>query len=263
MQDKSEVIVPTMDDVRKAIKEAIEEHAASRNHPYATLEDRGFVTLSNEVDSDSEITAATSKAVKKAYDLANTANQNALNNNSNLYLEKKQNGADIPNKTEFVKNIGAQPVGSYAVKGDSYTKGESDSKYQLKGNYQPAGNYAIRGEIYTKPESDARYGGKNTAKKSANGWWQCGDTGIIHQWVQGKQQYSEDNQVITFPRKFPNQVLAIYVSTKINNPTNLNLANDWFQVINWDTEKCWVYLQKTEPEFSVVNSTPFIFAVGF
>ncbi|MDE1479036.1 phage tail protein [Xenorhabdus bovienii] len=97
----SSVVVPTMDDVRKAIKEAIEEHAASRNHPYATQVEPGFVTLSNETDSDSEITVATSKAVKKAYDLANTANQNV-----NSRLEKNQNGEDIPDKTEFVKNIG-------------------------------------------------------------------------------------------------------------------------------------------------------------
>ncbi|MEX0447265.1 tail fiber protein [Xenorhabdus sp. SGI246] len=98
----SPVVVPTMEDVKRAI----EEHAASRNHPYATQVEPGFVTLSNKTDSGSEITVATSKAVKKAYDLANTANQNALNNNSNLCLEKKRNGADIPDKAEFVRNLG-------------------------------------------------------------------------------------------------------------------------------------------------------------
>ncbi|MBD2810020.1 tail fiber protein [Xenorhabdus sp. Vera] len=87
-------------------KEVIEEHAQSRNHPDATLQDKGFVILSNEVGSDSETMAATPKAVKVAYDLANTANQNALNNNSNHYLEKKQNGADIPSKDAFVNNLG-------------------------------------------------------------------------------------------------------------------------------------------------------------
>ncbi|MBD2791167.1 phage tail protein [Xenorhabdus szentirmaii] len=101
------VTVTTPEYVKDSIKEAIDKHAASRNHPYATHVEPGFVTLSDETDSDSELTAATSKAVKKAYDLANTANQNALNNNSNLYLEKQQNGADIPDKAEFIKNIGA------------------------------------------------------------------------------------------------------------------------------------------------------------
>lgn len=99
------VVVPTPEYVKDSIKSAIEEHAQSRNHPYATLEDRGFVTLSNDVSSDSETHAATSKAVKVAYDLANTANQNAIKNNAN-FLEKKQNGADVPDKAEFVKNLG-------------------------------------------------------------------------------------------------------------------------------------------------------------
>ncbi|CAM3300604.1 hypothetical protein XNC1_4099 [Xenorhabdus nematophila ATCC 19061] len=107
--DSNLVIVTTPEYVKDSIKEAIDQHAASRNHPYATHVEPGFVTLSNETDSDSELTAATSKAVKKAYDLADTANQNTLNN-SDLYLEKAQNGADIPNKAEFVKNVGAVSV---------------------------------------------------------------------------------------------------------------------------------------------------------
>ncbi|QTL40289.1 tail fiber protein [Xenorhabdus budapestensis] len=105
------VVVPT----REYVKDAIIEHAQSRNHPYATQVEPGFVTLSNETDSDSEITVATSKAVKKAYDLANIANQNALNNNSNLYLEKKQNGANIPDKAELVKNLGLSELVYRAV----------------------------------------------------------------------------------------------------------------------------------------------------
>ncbi|WP_319929997.1 phage tail protein [Xenorhabdus santafensis] len=100
--DSNLVIVATPEYV----KEKIEEHAKSRNHPYATHVEPGFVTLSNETDSDSDLTAATSKAVKKAYDLASTANQNALNNNSDLYLEKRKNGEDIPDKKAFVDNLG-------------------------------------------------------------------------------------------------------------------------------------------------------------
>ncbi|CDH00631.1 tail fiber protein [Xenorhabdus bovienii] len=108
LDDNNLVIVTTPEYVKDSIKEAIEEHAASRNHPYATQAEPGFVTLSNETDSDSEIIVATSKAVKKAYDLANTANQNTsnANNNANTRLAKDQNGADIPDKAEFVKNIG-------------------------------------------------------------------------------------------------------------------------------------------------------------
>ncbi|SCZ65196.1 hypothetical protein SAMN02982990_02376 [Photorhabdus luminescens] len=38
---------------------------------------------------------------------------------------------------------------------------EVDRKYQPRGNYQPAGNYAVRGECYTKLDSDNRYVQRN------------------------------------------------------------------------------------------------------
>ncbi|MDX7987573.1 IS256 family transposase [Xenorhabdus sp. 12] len=101
-------IVPSRKYVKDTVDKKIEEHAASRNHPYATLTDRGLVTLSNDTDSNSEMTAATSKAVKAVSTAANTANQKAdkANTNANTRLAKDQNGADIPDKSAFVKNIG-------------------------------------------------------------------------------------------------------------------------------------------------------------
>ncbi|WP_275369248.1 phage tail protein [Xenorhabdus bovienii] len=356
---------------REYVDDSIQKHSNSRNHPDATLKEKGFVILSSAVDSNSETHAATPKAVKAAYDfanaannnangrvpsgrkvngkalsedihlkasdvdaynktetdarvndakaqakaandnadgrvpagrkvngkalnadislnsgdvgayskgetdirvnevkaLANTANQNAANanNNANTRLEKNQNGADIPNKPKFVENLGlaeiknqaqnavpnsrkvngkslvndvtlnSEDVGafsqtshmtnipdktyigafscgqegewvkgvsigfkggdvgqiwidssamlhtrflntnsnhkqqSYAVRGESYTKQESDGKYQPRGNYQPAGNYqsagnyAVRGECYTIKESDSRYSYKGAS----------------------------------------------------------------------------------------------------
>uniref|UniRef100_UPI000C051C16 phage tail protein n=1 Tax=Xenorhabdus cabanillasii TaxID=351673 RepID=UPI000C051C16 len=66
---------------RRYVRDRIRNHAESRNHPDATLKNKGFVILSNAVDSNSEAHAATSKAVKsanelaqKAYDLANPEN---------------------------------------------------------------------------------------------------------------------------------------------------------------------------------------------
>ena len=50
-----------------------------------------------------------------------------------------------------------QPKGNYALKNSSYTKTESDSRWQPKGRYQPAGDYLITGTCYTKTESDQRY----------------------------------------------------------------------------------------------------------
>ncbi|PHM73657.1 phage tail protein [Xenorhabdus kozodoii] len=104
------VVVPTPEYVKDSIKEAIEEHAQSRNHPDATLQDKGFVVLSNDVGSDSETMAATPKAVKAAYDLANTANQNT-NNNANLALPV---GVPVPWPTE------TPPEGWLICNGDSF-----------------------------------------------------------------------------------------------------------------------------------------------
>lgn len=172
LDDDGLVTVTTPEYVKDSIKDAIEEHAKSRNHPYATQTEPGFVTLSNETDSNSEVTVATSKAVKNAYDLANTANQNALNNHSDLYLEKNQNGADVPDKKEFVKNIGLT-------------------------------------EALTRVN--------NTALLTENGWWQCGDTGLIIQWGRSSDRIN-DGIPIKWPQKFPNAVLSI--STM--DPTNGN-----------------------------------------
>ncbi|EBG3897376.1 hypothetical protein FIX97_24600 [Salmonella enterica] len=53
------------------VDDKLAEHEQSRNHPDATLKEKGFVQLSNATDSESESHAATPKAVKAAYDLAN------------------------------------------------------------------------------------------------------------------------------------------------------------------------------------------------
>ncbi|WP_407072881.1 tail fiber protein [Photorhabdus viridis] len=81
----------------------------------ATLSQKGIVQLSSATDSANETLAATPRAVKGAYDFANTANVAAKNahdeanratDNANSRLAKNQNGADIPNKGEFIKNLG-------------------------------------------------------------------------------------------------------------------------------------------------------------
>lgn len=53
------------------VDDKITEHEQSRRHPDATLKEKGFVQLSSATDSTSEALAATPKAVKVAYDLAN------------------------------------------------------------------------------------------------------------------------------------------------------------------------------------------------
>ncbi|ENK0165471.1 phage tail protein, partial [Salmonella enterica] len=75
--------------------DALRKHAQSRNHPDATTREKGFVQLSSETNSDSEMLAATPKAVKAVMD------------NANGRLAKNSNGGDIPDKKQFARTIGA------------------------------------------------------------------------------------------------------------------------------------------------------------
>ncbi|MCM8844486.1 phage tail protein [Citrobacter cronae] len=122
------------------VDDKLAEHERSRNHPDATLKEKGFVQLSSATDSTSEGLAATPKAVKAAYDLANgkytaqdasTAQKGIVQlssatdssdeakaatpkavkiamDNANARLAKDRNGSDIPNPALFVQNIGLQ-----------------------------------------------------------------------------------------------------------------------------------------------------------
>ncbi|ELU5952145.1 tail fiber protein [Salmonella enterica] len=121
---------------------ALAEHEKSRNHPDATLTAKGFVRLYSGVTSMDETMAATPKAVKIAMDnanerlakarnladltniplarqslqLGNSATRNvgttpgtvAAGDDSRITgaLQKDQNGADIPDKPGFIKNVG-------------------------------------------------------------------------------------------------------------------------------------------------------------
>ncbi|KDY26392.1 tail fiber protein [Escherichia coli] len=61
------MVMATVDYVNDKLK----EHEQSRRHPDASLTAKGFVQLSSATNSTSEALAATPKAVKTAYDLAN------------------------------------------------------------------------------------------------------------------------------------------------------------------------------------------------
>ncbi|ENJ4437734.1 phage tail protein [Salmonella enterica] len=134
----STTIIATNDYVNNSLK----EHEKSRNHPDATLTDKGFVKLYSGVTSMDETMAATPKAVKIAMDnanarlakernladltnvplarqslqLGNSATRNvgttpgtvAAGDDSRITgaLQKDQNGADIPDKPGFIKNVG-------------------------------------------------------------------------------------------------------------------------------------------------------------
>ncbi|ELP5928322.1 phage tail protein, partial [Salmonella enterica] len=139
------------------VDNSLEEHEKSRNHPDATLTDKGFTKLYSGVTSIDETMAATPKAVKIAMDNASarlakernladltniplarqslqlgnsatlnvgtTANTVAAGDDSRITgaMQKSQNGGDIPDKKQFARNIGAAVAfsGGIAIGGDA------------------------------------------------------------------------------------------------------------------------------------------------
>ncbi|HID1728143.1 TPA: phage tail protein [Escherichia coli] len=88
----------TVVKVNGYVDNKIKAHEQSRNHPDASTTEKGFVRLSSEVNSNSEVMAATPKAVKIAMD------------NAGARLAKDRNGADIPNPDLFIQNLGLGSV---------------------------------------------------------------------------------------------------------------------------------------------------------
>ncbi|HDP9059359.1 TPA: phage tail protein [Escherichia coli] len=79
----------------KAVKAAYDLANGKYTAQDATTAQKGIIQLSSSTNSTSETLAATPKAVK------------AANDNAEKRLQKDQNGADIPGKDTFTKNIGA------------------------------------------------------------------------------------------------------------------------------------------------------------
>ncbi|EAP9093614.1 hypothetical protein ERT30_25185, partial [Salmonella enterica] len=164
------------------VDNSLEEHEKSRNHPDATLTDKGFTKLYSGVTSIDETIAATPKAVKIAMDnasarlakernladltniplarqslqLGNSATLNvgttvdtvAAGDDSRITgaMQKDQNGADIPNKPLFVQNIGALPASGTAVAANRLAS--RGALPALTGTTRGSDSGLIMGEVY-------------------------------------------------------------------------------------------------------------------
>ncbi|MCA6964766.1 phage tail protein [Pectobacterium carotovorum] len=106
---------------RGYVDDAINAHEKSRKHPDGTLNAKGFVQLSNATNSDSELLAATPKAVKAAVTAANNAATAAANANTNangrVPSARKVNGKELTADIALI----AADVGAY-------TKAETDTR---------------------------------------------------------------------------------------------------------------------------------------
>ncbi|OTA14878.1 sulfurtransferase [Xenorhabdus vietnamensis] len=61
---------------------------------------------------------------------------------------------------------------------------------------------------YGRSEIDNLFGLKDLAKLEENGWWECGDTGLIIQWGSHRFSALVEN-VVNLPREFKHACLSI------------------------------------------------------
>ncbi|WP_445497117.1 phage tail protein [Photorhabdus sp. SF281] len=150
------------------------EQKITKKVPDASLTQKGIVQLT-DVIGNSNTLAATQKLVSD------------INNNANNRLVKTQNGADIPNKNEFVKNLGL------------------DKAVNLK----------VGNGINQIP--DMSFFSANLVK---NGW-QKFPSGLIVMWGVA-QVYNHSNPqsgyLNNFPIRFPNKCLSITLTHLGNDP---------------------------------------------
>ncbi|EMX9222870.1 hypothetical protein ACF97O_000937 [Citrobacter koseri] len=112
----------------------------------------------------------------------------------------KPGAGDVGAYTKGESDNKFQPKGNYTPAGEAYTKAESDGRFQPKGSYTPAG------QAYTKAESDSRFQKINTALKASNGWFKDTNTGLIFQFGTGS--YSKGARV-GFPVVFPTACVSV------------------------------------------------------
>ncbi|MEM8027763.1 hypothetical protein Q4R25_14465 [Morganella morganii] len=170
-----------------------------------------------------------SKAISKIISGGNYATAEDLKK----YLAKDQNGADIPNKDTFIKNLGLPELldkkfdkvgGVITASGaavDIRTKSDSSGYFQISdasgkamhqiGKTTAGAELIIRNVTEEATVSIGKQGVKfngsllgiiNTAFNGNNGggWWRCGTTGVIIQW--GRTPVGATSRPINFPIPF-------------------------------------------------------------
>lgn len=226
--------------------DALKKHEKSRNHPDATLTEKGFVKLTSEL-SESESQAATPKMVSavsvSAHRAANSANDNAdsrlpsggtavaakkletarkisgvlFDGTKDITISAGDVGAATPNQVNEAKEAAATAQKTAEAANDN-ANGRVPNTRKVNNKQLNADISLSAGDVgtYTKEEIDSRVNGKgvkNTVSKAATGWWKCGDTGIMHQWASPAWRAGQTLN-FSFPIAFPNTVVAILITDR-------------------------------------------------
>lgn len=182
-------------EVKQYADKLLSEHEKSRNHPDASLTAKGFVKLSSAITSDSEVLAATPKAVKTVADNATKAlgEHGKEANPHDQYLQIANLLAEIKAKgpvalAETLANLGLSDVEAKAV-----------GALQKKSNLSDVVDKSLARSALGLGSSATT--GVNTINAGAVGWFRDTATGFIIQW--GITYIPVNTKVkVTFPAVF-------------------------------------------------------------
>ncbi|HAF5699345.1 TPA: phage tail protein, partial [Salmonella enterica] len=255
------------------VDNSLEEHEKSRNHPDATLTDKGFTKLYSGVTSIDETMAATPKAVKIAMDNASarlakernladltniplarqslqlgnsatlnvgtTANTVAAGDDSRITgaMQKSQNGADIPNKPLFLQNVGLEETINLAKNAVPATRRVNNKPLSGDITLWAADVKAISADTVGEITDNSTMASANTP-----GWWRVAvsnpDTvADFPTWPDGSKLYGYG---YLFVEKFGNTWFQHYYAHRGANAKR----QDWGSVPN--TSRPWIIDYNTE-----------------
>ncbi|WP_237613360.1 phage tail protein [Pectobacterium parmentieri] len=162
---------------RGYVDDVIAAHEKSRKHPDGTLNAKGFVQLSSATTSDSELLAATPKAVKAANDNANsrvpsgrTVNGKALS--ADIALIAGDVGAYTKAETDTrvaTATTAANNAATAAANANTNANGRVPSSRTVNGKELSADIALNAGDVgaYTKAETDTRVATATTTANNA------------------------------------------------------------------------------------------------
>ncbi|WP_258034217.1 phage tail protein [Pectobacterium odoriferum] len=162
---------------RGYVDDALAEHEKSRKHPDGTLTAKGFVQLSSATNSDSDVLAATPKAVKAVNDNANgrvpsgrKVNGKALT--ADITLGAGDVGAYTKLETDTAVSVAttaANTAATAAANANTNANGRVPSGRTVNGKALSADIALGAGDVgaYTKAETDTRVAAATTAANNA------------------------------------------------------------------------------------------------
>ncbi|PQQ35033.1 hypothetical protein C6H69_02130 [Photorhabdus luminescens] len=146
-------------------------------------------------------------------------------------------------------DVGAYPKSGGVVNGNVDATGYISGKgvYEAPGvRVYSSMNKPSPGELgaYTTIEVDNRVnakGNKNIASKAVNGWWKCGDTGMIYQWGITRVLEPQEIIVVQLPVRFSNVCVSVMLTVNrlgsgdgiangyaaVLSPSSFKLTNDY------------------------------------